>query len=179
VLHVSYMLENEPFKKLPVPYQPIPKLDHCPPTLRFGFAFPEPFVEFRRVALENNLGEPEEFLKPNTFYKLRTRVVALLNNLCGFEPPLVIYCEYIHSKEADVMLEISTNYALGIPEDKVDVALRTIKELFSLPDDTKPKWYLELGIFEKARDEYLLPMSAFIWSRCDQDSEDSRISLIA
>jgi hypothetical protein len=151
------MFENEPFEKLPAPYEPIPKLDHCPPTLRFGFAFPEPFVEFRRVALENHLGEPEEYSDPYTFYKLRTRVVALLNNLCGLESPRVIYCEYIHSKEADVMLEISTNYALGIPGDKVDVALRTIREVFSLPDDTKPKWYLEAGIVQKAQDEYLLP----------------------
>jgi hypothetical protein len=151
------MFKNEPFEKLPAPYEPIPKLDHCPPTLRFGFGISEPFVEFRRVALENHLGESEEFLKPYAFYELLTRVEALLNNLCGLESPRVIYCEYIYSKEAQVVLEISTNYALGIPGNKVDEALRTIKEVFSLPGDTKPKWYLDVGIDEKAQDGYLLP----------------------
>lgn len=57
------------------------------------------------------------------------------------------------------MLEISTNYALGIPEDKdkLDEVLRGIKELFNLPDDAKSKLYPEAGIVERARDEYLIP----------------------
>lgn len=153
------MFENEPFEKLPSPYVSIPKLERYPPTLRFGFAIPQPFPEFRRVALENNLGNPEEFLKPNTFYKLRRRVMSHLNKLCGIQPPHAICCKHIYSKEATTVIQISTNYALSIPDDddKVDEALLAIKELFSLPDDTKPKWYLDVCIDQKAQDEYLLP----------------------
>lgn len=34
---------------------------------------------------------------------------------------------------------------------------RAIEKVFQLPDDTKPKWYLENDIDSKVPDDYLLP----------------------
>lgn len=55
------------------------------------------------------------------------------------------------------MLELETNYGRRVPKEKVDNVIRVIKDVFQLPDDAKPKWYLENDIDLKEPDEYLLP----------------------
>ena len=151
------MLRNEPFEKLPLTYTPIPQRDHYPPTLSFGFAIPKEFTQFLRVALENNLGDPEEVNTTNSFFRLQTLVMPYLNRRCGLPPEEGITCGYVHSKQAALVLELTTNYVWRIPKEKVDDAIRGIKEVFQLPDDAKPKWYLEGDIDLKEPDEYLLP----------------------
>ena len=51
------------------------------------------------------------------------------------------------------------NYVLANLADdaKLGDALRTIKELFNLPDDAKPKWYLEASVVQEAEDSHVLP----------------------
>ena len=151
------MLRNEPFEKLPLTYTPIPQRDHYPPTLSFGFAIPKEFTQFLRVALENKLGDPEELSTTRSFYTLRTLVMPYLNQRCGLPPEEGITCGHVHSKQAALVLELTTNYVWRIPKEKVDDAIRGIKEVFQLPDDAKPKWYLEGDIDLKEPDEYLLP----------------------
>ena len=151
------MLRNEPFEKLPLSYRPVKKFDHHPPRLSFGFAIPEEFAQFRQVALENRLGDPEELSTPDVFFRLRILVIRYLNERCGLLPEEGIVCWRVHSLEAALVLELGSNYLERVPKEKLDVAIRVIKEVFHLPDDAKPKWYLEGDIDLKDPDEYLLP----------------------
>ena len=52
---------------------------------------------------------------------------------------------------------MQTNYEGRVPREKADNVVPVIKEVFHLPDDTKPKWYLEGDIDLKEPAEYLLP----------------------
>jgi len=83
--------------------------------------------------------------------------VPFLNGRCGLSPEEGIDCEHIHSKQAALALELQTNYRRRIPKEKMDDAIRVTKEAFHLPDDAKPKWYLEVDIDLKEPDEYLFP----------------------
>ena len=154
------MLENEPFIKLPVPYRPLPKVNHYPPILSFGFAIPNHAAEFHRVALKHNLASPEKLSINSPL--LRTLVTSHLNERCGLPPGENILYGHIDSKESNLVLEIATNYATRVPGDKLDHVLRSIREVFSLPDDAQPKWYLDSGIREKDPDEYHLPRESSI-----------------
>ena len=151
------MLKNEPFEELPLSYTPIPQRDHYPPRLSFGFAIPEVGIQFRQAALQNSLGDPEEVRTTKSFFMLRTLVMPYLNERCGLPPEEGITCGHVHSKQGALVLELTTNYVWRIPKEKVDDAIRGIKEVFQLPDDAKPKWYLEGDIDLKEPDEYLLP----------------------
>ena len=151
------MLRNEPFEKLPLSYRPVQKRDHHPPRLSFGFGIPKEILQFRRVALENHLGDPEEVSTTKNFFMLRNLVVPFLNERCGLSGGEAIVCGHIHSSEATLVLEMQTNYRGRVPREKADNVVRIIKEVFHLPDDTKPKWYLEGDIDLKEPDEYLLP----------------------
>ena len=144
-LHLSYMLRNEPFEELPLVYKPVEKLDHYPPRLSFGIAIPEEFDQFLQVVLENNLGDSEELRTTKCFFKLRTLVMPFLNGRCGLgpDPDEAIVCGFVHSLETALVLELQSNYMGRVPEDKIDDVIRVIKEIFRLPDDAKPKWYLE------------------------------------
>ena len=148
------MLENEPFEKLLVPHRPLPKANHYPPTLRLGFAIPDPFTKFRRAALNNNLGDPEVVNADDSFFLLRRLVTSHINERCGLPPGKDVACQLIDSKEADLVFEVATNYRMRIPGDKLDDVLRCIREVLLLPEDAQPKWYLEPGVDEKAPDEY-------------------------
>ena len=159
VLRVPYMLENEPFDKLLVPHRPLPKANHYPPILSFGFAIPNHVTEFLRAARKYSLGDPEK-LSTNTSL-LRILVTSHLNERCGLPPGQGVVYAPIHSKQSDLVLEITTNYRMQIPEEKLDDALRGIREVFSLSDDAQPKWYLEPGIDEKDPDEYHLSSESF------------------
>jgi len=150
-------MRNEPFKKLPLSYKPVQKLDHYPPRLSFGFAIPEEFIRFRRVALENHLGDPEKVGTARNFFTLRTAVMPFLNERCGLSPDEAIVCGFVHSLDATLALELKTNYRRRVPKEKMDAAIRVIKEVFHLSNDAKPMWYLEGGIDLKEPDEYLLP----------------------
>ena len=151
------MIRNEPFEWLPLSYRPVPKFDHNPPRLSFGIAIPEEFDQFHQVALENNLGDPEMVKTADSFFELRTLVIPFLNERCGLLPEEGIVCGDVHSLETTVVLEMQTNYVGRVPREKADNIVRVIKEIFHLPDDTKPKWYLEGDIDLKEPDEYLLP----------------------
>ena len=48
-------------------------------------------------------------------------------------------------------------YVRRVPKEKIDNAMRVIKEVLRLPDDAKPKWYLENDIDLKEPDEDLFP----------------------
>ena len=73
------MLKNKPFEKLLLPYLPIPRLNHFPLIMRFGFVIPQEFTEFLRVALENKLGDPKKFSNPDNFYSMADAVLSHLN----------------------------------------------------------------------------------------------------
>jgi len=53
--------------------------------------------------------------------------------------------------------------------DMADNAIRVIKEGFQLPNNAKPKWYLENDIDLKVPDDYLLPskspFSTMMWRK--------------
>ena len=153
------MIKNEPFEKLLLSYRPVQKVDHYPPRLSFGFAIPKEFVQFRQVALENALADPEKLDAAKNFFTLQSLVMPFLNERCGLAPGSdeAIDCGYIQSLEGALVLELGTNYQGRVPKEKAGAAIRVIKELFHLPSDTKPKWYLEADIDLKAPDEYLLP----------------------
>jgi hypothetical protein len=151
------MLRNEPFEVLPLPYRPVEHLDHYPPRLSFGFGIPKESVQFRRVALENNLGDPEEISTTKHFATLRTLVIPYLNERCGLSPEEGIVCGHVYSRKVALVLELQTNYRGCVPQEKADNVSRVIKEVFHLPEDAKPKWYLENDIDLKEPDEYLLP----------------------
>ena len=150
------MLENEPFAKLLVPYIPLPKVNHYPPILRFGFAVPDPHTEFQQAVLKHNLGDPDQLGTTKSFSLLRRLVTAHINERCGLPSEKGVAWQLIHSKEAILVFEIATNYRTRIPEDKLDDVLRGIREVLSLPGDAHPKWYLEPTIVGKAPDEYRL-----------------------
>lgn len=156
-LHIPYMLKNEPFEKLLLSYRPIEKLGHYPPRLSFGLAIPREFIQFRRVALENNLGDPEELNTTKSWFGLQDIVMPYLNERCGLLPEESIDCGHVHSRQAVLVLELQTNYRGRVPKEKADGVIRMIKEVFQLPDDAKPKWYLEVDIDLKEPDEYLFP----------------------
>ena len=152
------MLRNEPFEELPLSYKPVQKVDHYPPRLSFGFAIPGEFDQFREVALENKLGDPEELRATERFFDLRTLVMPFLNKRCGLGPDSdeAIDCGRVHSLETALVLELKTNYRGRVPEEKMGDAIRVIKEVFHLPDDTKSKWDLE-GDIDLKPDDYPLP----------------------
>jgi len=156
-LYLSYMIKNEPFEKLPLSYKPVQKLDHYPPRLSFGFAIPKELAQFRQAALENNLGDPEELKTVKSFFRLRTLVMSFINGRCGLSREDGVGCGHVHSLEAALVLELKTNYRRRVPKEKMDDAIRVIKEAFRLPDDAKPKWYLEGDIDLKDPYGYLLP----------------------
>jgi len=163
------MLRNEPFEKLPLSYRPVQKFDHYPPRLSFGIVIPEEFAQFRQVALENHLGDPEELRTAKNFFELQTLVMPFLNERCGLSRGEAMICGHIHSLEGALVLEMQTNYRGRVPREKADNVVRVIKEVFHLPDDTKPKWYLEGDIDLKESDEFLLPskspLSTTAWRR--------------
>jgi len=130
------MLRNEPFEYLPLSYRPIHKFDHYPPRLSFGIAIPEEFDQFLQVALENNLGDPEELRAATNIFEFQTLVMPFLNEQCGITGGEAIVCEYVHSLEAALVLEMQTNYRGRVPREKADNVIRVIKEVFHLPDDT-------------------------------------------
>ena len=154
------MMRNEPFEKLPLQYKPVQKLDHYPPRMSFGLAIPEELLQFRRVALENNLGDPEELRTTDLFFTLRSLVIPYLNERCGLLPEEGIVCAHVHSLQAALVLELKTNYRRRVPKEKRDDAIRVIKEVFQLPNDAKPKWYLEPDMDLKEPDEYTLPSAS-------------------
>ena len=156
------MLENEPFEKLLVPHIPLPKANHYPPILRFGFAISEPYKQFHRAVLKNNLDDQEQLSPGDRFLLLRRLVTAHINERCGLPLGKEVVCQLVHSKEAILVFEIATNYRMQVPGDKLDDVLRVIREVLSLPDDTQPKWYLETCITQKAPDEYRMSSESSI-----------------
>ena len=156
------MLEHEPFAKLLVPHRPLPKRNHYPPILRFGFAISDHVDKFRQAAIKHNLGDPEELKTTTKTAFLRILVTSHLNERCGLPPKKSVVYQHIYSKEGDLVLEMATNYRMRIPEDRLDEVLCCIREVFSLPDDAQPKWYLESGIIEKEPDQYRLPSESSI-----------------
>ena len=177
-LYLSYMLRNEPFEKLPLPYRPVQKLDHHPPRLSFGFAIPNEVLQFRRVALENHLGDPDEVSTTTSWFELWTLVIPFLNERCGLSLKEEIVCGDIHSKQAALALELKTNYRQRVPKEKMDDAIRVIKEVFHLPDDAKPKWYLEVDIDLKEPDDYLLPSKLPLYTWLWRRSEALHLSVV-
>ena len=172
------MLRNEPFEKLPLSYRPVQKRDHHPPRLSFGFGIPKEILQFRRVALENHLGDPEEVSTTKNFFMLRNLVVPFLNERCGLSVKEGIVCGHIHSKQAALALELKTNYRRRVPEEKKHDVIRIIREVFHLPDDAKPKWYLEVDIDLKEPDEYLLPSKLPLYTWLWRRSEALHLSVV-
>jgi hypothetical protein len=91
------------------------------------------------------------------FFTLWTLVIRYLNDRCGLSPKEGIICGHVHSRQAALVLELQTNYVGRVPKEKMDNAIRVIKEVFQLPDDAKPNWFLENDIDLKEPDEYLFP----------------------
>ena len=114
------------------------------------------------MALENKLGDSETLKATKTGCLRRKLVISHLNERCGLQPEEGVVCGFIFSKESDLVLEITTNYEMQIPEDKFDDVLLNIREVFSLPNDTPPKWHLEPGVLDKGPDEYCIPSELFI-----------------
>ena len=78
------MLRNEPSEWSPLSYGPVQKSNHYPIRLNSGIIIPEEFAQFRQVALENNLGDPEKLSATKDFFELQNLVMCLLNERCGF-----------------------------------------------------------------------------------------------
>ena len=123
---------------------------------RFGFAIPNHVPEFLRVALKSELGDPEKLKATDSDCLLRRLVMTHLNERCGLQPEKGVVCEYIRSKESNLLLEVATSYDMQIPEEKFDDVLRCIREVFSLSEHEPPKWYLGIH-FGKDPDKYRLP----------------------
>ena len=157
ILHLSYMLKNEPFDKLPLPYRPVEQHGHHPPRLSLGFAIRKELAEFRRVALKEGLTGTMDISRTMHFSGLAKLVLGHLNELCGLPPEDGMTIGWIHSREGAIVIELETNYNWWIPEEKLDDAIEVIKEHFNLPSDAKPKWYLEDDVDLKEPDEYQLP----------------------
>jgi len=145
VLHLSYMPENEPFEKLPVPYRPVQERGHHPPRLSLGFAIRKELAEFRRVALKEGLTDPRD-IDHNCFSRLAGLVLGHLNKICALPPGDGMTTRWIHSREGIVVIELETNYNWWIPEEKQDKVVSVIKEHFNLPKDAKPRWHPENDI---------------------------------
>ena len=156
VLHLSYMLKNEPFEKLPVPYRPVRRRGHHPPRLSLGFAIRKELTEFRRVALKEGLTSASE-IHALCFFELADLVLDHLNKLCGLPSDKGMATQWIHSREGIVVIELESNYNWWIPQEKLEEAADVIKEHFNLSNDAKPKWYLEKDVDLNEPDEYLLP----------------------
>ena len=154
-MHLSYMLKNEPFEKLPVLYRPVERRGHHPP--RLSFAIRQEFVEFRRVAVKEGLATAEDIDRAMYSTGLAKLVLGHLNKLCGLPPKEGMNIGWIHSREGIVSIKLETNYNWWIPEEKLEEAISVIKEHFNLPSDAKPKWYLENDVDLNEPDEYLLP----------------------
>ena len=157
VLHLSYMLKNEPFDKFPLPYRPVQQHGHHPPRLSLGFAIRKELTEFRRVALKEGLTGTMDISRTMHFSGLAKLVLGHLNKLCGLPPEEGMTFGWIHSREGAIVIELETNYNWWILEEKLDDAIEVIKEHFNLPSDAKPKWYLEDDVDLKEPDEYQLP----------------------
>ena len=162
VLHLSYMLKNEPFEKLPVAYRPVQRRGHYPPRLSLGFAIRKEVAEFRRVALKEELADAWEINHTMCFFELTALVLGHLNKLCGLPPKQGMTSKWIHSREGIAVIELESNYDWWIPEEKLDDAIGVIREHFNLPSDAKPRWYLENDVDLKEPDEYLLPSESYI-----------------
>ena len=121
-----------------------------------GFAIPNHVPEFRRAALKYELGDPEKLNAPDSEFLLRKLVMVHLNGRCGLQPGKDVICEYIRSRESNLVLEVATSYDMQIPGDKFEDVLRCIREVFSLPEDAPPKWYLWTN-FKQNPDAYCLP----------------------
>jgi len=124
------------------------------------------------VALENNLGDPEELRAAKNFFEFQTLVMPFLNERCGLAGGEAMVCGHVHSLETALVLEMQTNYRGRVPREKADNVVRVIKEVFHLPDDTKPKWYLEGDIDLKDPDEYLLPCRSPLSTTARERSDD-------
>lgn len=76
---------------------------------------PKEFIQFRRVALENNLSDPEELNTTDSWFTLRTLVMPYLNERCGLSPEESIVCGHVHPRQAVPVLELQTNTGVGFP----------------------------------------------------------------
>ena len=70
--------------------------------------------------------------------------------------------QWIPSREGIAVIELESNYALWIPEEKLDDAIGVIREHFNLPSDAKSRWYPESDVDLKEPDEYLPPNESSI-----------------
>jgi len=168
---------NNAFEDLLPQYIPVPQLSHYPPRLSFGFAIPNDFHAFRRVALKKKLRPRKVLLKVDDFISLQILVLDYLNKECDLPPKRGIRCNWILSKEALVVLELETNYEELMPPEKISEAIKIIKSVFGLPHDARPKWYLEddvdlrdphgflfkgeslVSVFHKSGTEYLTTLA--------------------
>ena len=109
------MIDNAPFRD-PLPqYMPIPRIGHHPPRLSFGFAIPNEFSTFRRVAIEQHLERRKALMKMKSFYPMQVMVLDHLNKECDLPLRRGIRCNGIHSMGARLVLELETNYEELMP----------------------------------------------------------------
>ena len=145
-LNLSYMYKHEPFKELPIAYNPSQDHDHYPPTLIFGFPISRDLREFRQIALTNGLVSPEERVDALMLMKMRLLALDYLNEQCGLKPGRKISGTGVSSLRTNYVLELKTNYRQRIPQDEMGDVIRVLKE--HLPG-TEPQWYLEADIDQK------------------------------
>jgi hypothetical protein len=151
------MLKNAPFEELPQQYMPIPRLGHRPPRLSFGFAIPDEYEAFVQVAVREKLGRRKALMALRSFCEVGELVIDHLNKLCGLPPGKGLAYDGIYMKGTCLVLELETNYKQRVPKCRTADVCRVIKEHFKLPDDAKPKWYLENDIDLRDPDEFLYP----------------------
>ena len=172
-------MKNAPFRDLLPQYIPISQLGHRPPRLSFGFPIRDGFDAFRQVALKKKLARPK-VVKKSDYYTIGPLVLGHLNKLCDLPPGKDLCYNMIHSKEGDVIIELKTNYKEQVPDHKMVEAIVAIKELFELPDDAEPKWYLENDIDLRGSNEFLFPSESLVvvlHNSRDKRSDDHRAAV--
>jgi hypothetical protein len=169
------MLKNAPFEELPQQYMPIPRLGHRPPRLSFGFAIPDEYEAFVQVAVREKLGRRKALMALRSFRTVGKLVIDHLNKLCGLPPGKGLAYDGIHMKGTGLVLELETNYKQRVPKCRTADVCRVIKEHFRLPDDAKPKWYLENDIDLRDPDEFLYPGERLVTALHISGAKDLKI----
>ena len=80
--------------------------------------------------------------------------------------------------EGALVLELKSNHWRRVPKEKMGDVIRVIEEVFRLPDDAKPKWYLEVDSNLKDPDGHLLS-SKSPFPRLDGERSDNHPILVS
>jgi len=157
-LNFEYMMDNQPFEKLPWQYFPKPVIDHRPPIFMYGFPLKSDVSEIERIAHIAGILKPEEPLTGHNAMSTLSRTMEFLGRQCGLSRERSFSVDGCYCRSVRFVLKLKTNYHPGfIPPEKLEHTIEVLKRY--LPGKS-PQWFLDPDVMDRERKNYEIPGSS-------------------